>query len=304
MERQKNILDFLIVGAAKCGTTSLADYLNQNKAIQIARKKEPKYLTYEFLKNSGYQGPGDKQTEDYAVKSFEEYIKLFDRKKGHVKLGEASVDTLYFYQQTIPKIKKEVGSPKIIIMLRDPVKRAISAYSHLVRDERETESFEKGLELEEFRMKNGFEFIWAYKDAGLYYDSVKAFRQHFDHVMVLFFEDFIQNPVESTHSVMDFLGVEEKHTITLSRHNISGTPKMKGINRFLSQPSKAKDLVKRIVGQNAGVLIKNKIQERNLNSIEVSKVTKQRLFQHFEDSIEALEEELNVSLERWKAPYR
>ena len=76
MERQKNILDFLIVGAAKCGTTSLADYLNQNKAIEIARKKEPKYLTYEFLKNSGYKGPGDKQTEDYAVKSFEEYIEL------------------------------------------------------------------------------------------------------------------------------------------------------------------------------------------------------------------------------------
>ena len=56
-------------------------------------------------------------------------------------MGEASPDTMYFYKDTVPKIKETLGDIPIIIMLRNPVERAFSVYMYLRRDSREKLSF-------------------------------------------------------------------------------------------------------------------------------------------------------------------
>ena len=137
--------NFLIIGASKCVTTALYYYLKQHKDISFPTLKEPKYFSSIFQKFP-HKGIGDESVDLYAIKSLKEYKKLF-KKISNIRVGEASPDTMYFYKDTIPKIKETLGDIPIIIMLREPVERAFSAYMYLRRDSREKLSFREALEI-------------------------------------------------------------------------------------------------------------------------------------------------------------
>jgi len=297
-----NLPNFLIVGVAKSGTTTLVSYLDDSKEIFISHKKEPRYLTYNFLKESGYNGPGDHRPRSIAVKSLEEYKSLFQNviKPTHKVIGEASVDTFYYYKHTIPKIKKELGDPKIIIMLRNPVERAISAYSHLIREEREELSFEKALEKGRCRLDKGYEYIWGYENGGLYYEPTKAFIESFSKVKVVIFEEFISNQKKIMSEIFEFLDVEDQPTLVNQAHNISGKPKNRVINKFLTRNNMLKRGIRKIIGNKTSLHLKNKIQKFNLEKININSETKIKLFKKFESDIEKLENLLQKDLSDWK----
>ena len=98
-----------------------------------------------------HNGIGDISVDNYAIKSLVDYKLLFsdiDNKR----VGEASPDTIYFYNNTPSHIKEVLGDVPIIIVLRDPVKRAFSAFMYLKRDSREHLSFRDGLIAEDKRL--------------------------------------------------------------------------------------------------------------------------------------------------------
>jgi len=296
--------NFLIVGTAKSGTTSLVQYLKNHPKIFIPNIKELRYFSYDLLKDNGYKGPGDHTTKKIAIKTREAYLNCFDQSKKDVTaIGEASVETSYYFEHTIPKIKKELGDPKIIILLRDPVKRAISAYSHLIREQRETLSFEEALDKENWRKESGYEFIWSYVDSGLYYNQVKALKEAFTNLKVIVFEDFINNPNCHMKEVLSFLEVPEVQHVNHEQFNISGKPKNKTINYLLNKPLRIKSLLKFLLGERFSLKLKNKAQKLNLNPIEVSDELKQRLYKTFEEDISKVEILLNIDLNIWKKPY-
>jgi len=296
----KNILpDFLIVGAAKSGTTSLVKYLDEHPNIYTYPFKEPKYLSYKVLEN-GYQGPGDFSTEKHIIKTLKDYYKIFENAKKDQRVCEASVDTLYYYKTTIPQIKELMGDPEIIIMLRNPVKRAISAYSHLIREERENLPFREALNKEKERIDLGYEFIWAYKDAGRYYESVKAFKNAFSNVKVVIFEDFVKDRHKVVYDVLDFLKIKEKHDFKDSQHNKSGVPKNVILNKFLINKNPIKSMIKKLIGRKNGKLIRNYIQKINLKQIDVPNEDKDYLHDYFLEDINKLEALLQKDLTLWK----
>jgi hypothetical protein len=291
-------IDFLIVGASKSGTTALASFLNQNDEVFICDPKEPKFLTYSFLKDK-YKGPGDDITLKNCIKSFEEYQQLFlAAPKGVVK-GEASVDLLYHHKESIPEIKKQLDNPKIIIMLREQSKRAFSAYSHLIRDERESQSFSEALALEEERLQKDYEFIWAYKNEGLYYEPVKEFISNFDNVKVVFFEEFIRDQLNVVNDVFNFLGVNPLDKLKVASQNKSGKPKSKLINRFFIKDSFLKSIFKSVIGTNTRNRVKTFIQSKNLSKIEADKQTLENLKKEYLKDNAKLAELLNKELSIW-----
>ena len=127
--------NFLIVGAAKCGTSSLHNYLNQHPDIFMPsynklgmKVKEPRFLIKDLVKNRLPNG----------VWSFEEYKSLFTDVKNAKLVGESTVLYLYYYEHAIKNIKHYLGKDvKIIIMLRNPIDRAYSAYSFASRTHQE-----------------------------------------------------------------------------------------------------------------------------------------------------------------------
>ncbi len=108
--------NFLIVGAAKSGTTSLYYYLHEHPEIFLSAIKEPKFFSSEVLKDQYLT----RKNKDLYVGSYEEYRNLFRNVQSEKAIGEASTDTLFLYGSTIPRIKKYLGDPKIIVILRNP----------------------------------------------------------------------------------------------------------------------------------------------------------------------------------------
>src|SRR3954463_6801674 len=90
--------NFLIIGAAKSGTTALFKYLEQHPEVFISEPKEPHFLA---LANHplNFSGPGDDQMmNSRAITDLSRYEKLFSSANGAKVIGEGSVSTLYYPQ--------------------------------------------------------------------------------------------------------------------------------------------------------------------------------------------------------------
>jgi len=227
--------NFLVVGAARAGTTSLYYYLKQHPEIFMSRIKEPRFIFAQFTRFPT-NGIGDERSN--VVRDLHDYCLLFKESSGENAIGEASPDNLYPYKDAIPTIKRFLGDPKIVIMLRNPTERAFSAYMFLVRDRREFLSFEEALDQEDKRIREGWAPIWFYRKAGFYYDSVKAYSRDFSNVKACLFDDLEKDPSSLVQELYGFLGVDPAFVPnTSTRYNVSGNPKSRMLNDFFIKRS-------------------------------------------------------------------
>lgn len=301
--------NFLIAGMAKCGTTSLASYISQHPEVYMSTKKEPRFLT-SITEHFPENGPKDHLVKEWYVTDFKDYQELFKGRTEKV-MGEASADTMYFYQDTIPAIKKYLGAPKVILILRDPYKRAFSAYKHLVRDEREHLGFSEALEAENQRINENWELIYHYTAASFYYRAVKAFKENFERVLVILNEDLQKDPDSTLREVFEFLDVEPDFKIKQKKQlNRSGKPK----SQFLHYGLNGKGLLSRLVKPLVLALfpdtdkreaLRNNIRNWNLKDIEPpEKIIEEQLRMQFLEDILKTEELIGKDLTAWKAVTR
>src|SRR5688572_7713518 len=125
--------NFLIIGAAKAGTTSLYSYLNQHPQIFMSPVKEPNFFALEGEKLN-FRGPGDAQVINrYSITQLESYRAHFKGITQETCIGEAS--TLYLdHPKAVERIQHYTPKARLITILRDPVERAFSNFLHAVRD--------------------------------------------------------------------------------------------------------------------------------------------------------------------------
>lgn len=294
--------NFLIIGATKCGTTSLSEYLKQHPDIFISEAKEPRFLTSQVVKFP-LRGIKSDEVEAWYIKNYDDYVNLF-KNATQKAIGEASADTIYYYKDVIPVIKKYLGTPKIIIVLRDPVKRTFSAYQHLVRDEREPLSFEDALNEEKNRIADGWDPLYHYTECSLFHDSVKAYLDNFDDVLVLLNEDLYKDPDKVFKQIFEFLDVDNTVRInTEVQYNMSGVPKLKVLNRLLSRENGLKTffrpLIRAVLPENARRKIVYNLSKRNLQKQSIDEKSKQRLVQYFKEDVGKLSSLLNKDLSHW-----
>ena len=127
--------NFFIIGAPKCGTTALSEYLRMHPSIYMSTPKEPHFFATDL--------PKYRTCTDWAS-----YLDLFSSANdGDKAVGEASVFYLYS-REALSAIRRAVPNAKLIVMLRDPVQLAFSMHSQalLSRDE-SVVSFEKAWRL-------------------------------------------------------------------------------------------------------------------------------------------------------------
>lgn len=105
--------DFFIIGAPKCGTTAMADFLSQHPEVFFTTPKEPYYFGRDFF-HSKYS-------------TFESYLTLYDQAKENQICGEGTPVILYS-PNAIKEIIKRIENPKFILMLRNPIDAAISMH--------------------------------------------------------------------------------------------------------------------------------------------------------------------------------
>ena len=175
--------NFIIAGFPKCGTTSLHHYLSEHPQIYMPKQKELHFFTHKILSKQ-LGGKGDKITKQMHVNSLDNYKNFFPDSNKYKAIGEASPSYIN-YPEVYNKIKTQLSSPKIIVLVRDPINRAYSNYLHLKREGRELLSFQDALENEQTRKKLKYSDFWYYKFNSLYYEKIKHLKSVFDNVLVL-----------------------------------------------------------------------------------------------------------------------
>ncbi len=299
-----NLPNFLIVGAPKCGTTSLYHYLKGHPEIYMSSIKEPRIITFQFL-NFPSVGPGDDIAKKRLVQNFDEYRDLFKNVNNEIAIGEASADNLYYYEQSIPLIKKYFGDVKIIIILRNPIDRAFSCYNFFIKLGREYLSFEDSLDNERFRKENNWLFGWYYTEVGFYYKQVKAFLSSFTNVKVLLFDDLKKDSIPVLEDVFNFLNVDTKYMPNNKDtvYNVSGTPRLKFWHKFLTKPNMVRSLVfsplKNIISREKLRMYREILIAKNLTKSEMKPNTRLKLKKLFRQDILLLEKLLSRDLSLW-----
>lgn len=299
----ENKLDFMIVGSAKSGTTSLYYYLQQIDGIFMPENKEPHYYLGEF-KNGYNKGIGDKEIiKSMYVTDKEEYKSLFSSANESELIGEASAT--YLYDRDAPSlIKDDNPNCKIIIMLRNPVQRAFSAYSHMRRDYREKiNEFSAAIDEEQIRTKNKWMPIWHYKEMGFYYEQVKRYIDTFgrNNVHIIIFEDFIKDIDHSVKEVVSFLELDVDFEIEKEKTNESNLPKNKLLHLFIKRPNHFKLLIKPLVPKFIRKkMIKIVNQLNKGDKFKISESDKLRLQKVFQKDIENLERLIDKKIDSWQ----
>lgn len=186
--------DFVIVGAMRSGTSSLAGYLDEHPEVFVTPRKEVHYF------NRFYE------------RGFDWYLEQFVDSGEAVAVGEATPNYMYVPQAS-ERMVTDLPQAKLVAILREPVSRAYSHYWFNRARGHEPLSFAKALAAEPARLAEadlaGRERA-SYFDRGLYVDQLENLAGHFprEQIHVVLFEDLIARPVETVSDVCRFLGVD------------------------------------------------------------------------------------------------
>lgn len=295
--------NFLIVGAAKSGTSSLHNYLNQHPDIFLPsfddngkKVKEPRFLVKEIVEQRLHNG----------VWNYEDYKSLFSEADNEIAIGEATVLYLYYYNNAIKNIIHYLNKDvKIIIMLRNPTERAYSAYQHVSKGVREDKSFEDALSIEEIRMQEDKTItpMIMYKGMGMYYKMVKAYIDTFTNVHIILHDDFRDNTKIEMMKVYKFLGVENDNNVNLDvKHNIGGRKwRISFLKHLFIGDNFVKLFLKSILPKEIRRPIYRILSNFSKNNTEkMSEETRLYLNNYFKDDIFELSKLINKDLEHWK----
>lgn len=196
-------VDFFLVGAPKAGTTSIYSYFKKNPGIFVPQVKEPHYFSCPEVKNTYYKVN--------FIDSKNEYESLFEGAKNAQKTGDFS--TSYLYEQQAPyRIKETCPNANIIVMLRDPVERAISHYLMDVRD-----GYQKRPLIECIRgQKESVKLYYKeYVEKGMYYKQIKRFKSIFEEekISVWLFRELKKDTREVVREMFKFVGSKANYNI-------------------------------------------------------------------------------------------
>ncbi len=200
--------NFFIVGAPKCGTTALSEYLRTHPQIFFSTPKEPSYFSTDLGTDS--RNPVFYTERDYLEKCFK------GSTSQHLAIGEGTAVHLYS-QVAVKNIIKFNPVAKIIVMLRNPIDLVYSWHSHLLSVFREDivdfeEAWNKQLVRKEGRNLPKI----CHEPKMLFYREIALLGQQLERlyqsvpreqVLVIWFDDFISQTPQVYNQVLQFLGV-------------------------------------------------------------------------------------------------
>jgi len=292
--------DFIIPGAAKSGTTTLYRILQQHPEVYVPNFYKETY----FFAYFGRELPYEKSFVEHTLTNPMEYIGLFKKDTDAKIMGEASIGYMYDFEQSIANIKKFYGDNhrkvKIAMILRNPVDRAYSHYTFLIRNGFEQKSFEEAILPESIKQRKSIRPGFDYLEYGMYYKQVEAFKNEFDEVKIFLFEDLkkFQNLASDLFS---FLGVNDFQVKKDIQANPSGIPRSRTAVNFLRKNELAKRIHRMFPHKAQGMLLnfRDKLLKKVLRRESMSDETRANLKSYFKEDILKLEALIERDLSNW-----
>ena len=230
--------DFIVIGAQRCGTTSLYNYLIRHPHCVPATRKEIHFFDINFSKGVTWYRS---HFPTYLYKYYCEIVHQRD-----FVTGEAS--PYYFAHPSAPRrISEIVPSARLVLLLRNPVDRAYSHYRHEVRKGRETSSsLEEAIDREEQRLRGEMERMladedyysfnhhrYSYLSRGIYIDQLRVWADFFpkEQILVLESEDFFADTPVVFKQVVEFLNMPDWEPREYRNYNRANNPEMESATR-------------------------------------------------------------------------
>ena len=231
----KMLPSFIIIGAQRCGTTSLFNYIIQHPSV-----KKPLYKEIHFFDNYyGVYNLGVGWYRGHFPFNIFSHLKTNTQNPRFIT-GEAT--PYYMFHPLCPlRIKEALPDVKLIAILRNPVERAYSHYQHSVREGYETMSFKEALEKETARLKSEREKIlsipdyysfnhnrYSYLSRGIYINQLQNWRKYFpkEQILILRSEDLFYDLSTIYNRLLEFIGLSQYALKRQINYNVGDYPPM------------------------------------------------------------------------------
>jgi len=297
---------FLVVGAARCGTTTIHNQLAAHPAVSMTAVKEPNFFAFRQT-NAGAPQPlfDEPRIAVKSVSTRDRYERLFRAGPGIAAYGDVS--PLYLYVRESPAlIAAMVPEARIVAVLRDPVERA---YSHflLTYDGPASEvasAFAAAVETEWHEGYTPFRSGTHVLRLGKYWEQLQRYVEVFPsgRMLVLDHADLARDIAATVRRICTFIGVDPDVALAVgSSYNASGIPRAGLAGRLETGLRRAQPYVKRALPTRAvGPLATLRDRMRRslvTNAPPVDPAVRQRLLDdYYADDLAALEQNLGVRL--------
>ena len=287
-----NNVDFIIVGAAKSGTTTLHDLLIQHPEIFLPKKKELHFFDNEINFEKG----------------IETYLKNFEKTN---KLICGEITPSYMFFDKVPeRLSSFLGKDlKLVFILRNPIDRAISHYNFNKSRGFEDLSFEDAIEIESRRINVSEKNCrrYSYMSRGVYFSQINNFLKYYkkENIHVIIFEDFLIDKKNEMNNLFNFLNIKPINLNFNYKSNYTSRPKSKLLNRFIFKENLFKKAVRLFLDNNLRKVIRDLLKKANagkpFKNKKLSLLEKNLLSsKYFDEDINKLENYLGSDIKSWK----
>ncbi|MEM8583200.1 MAG: sulfotransferase [Bacteroidota bacterium] len=298
--KDRQVPDFIVVGAAKSGTTSLHKYLSQHPNLYLPELKESWFFC---LHNNPNQSIRKLFPQFNFPSSWSEYQHLFSEADNDQITGEITPAYLHYHKLTIENIQKYCRNWKdirIIIILREPIDKIISHFKYTCRSglEKKAISLSEALEKREERIGKG-DIIYdlLYIENTLYYHQVKAYKQAFPKCDIYLYDEFKKDPTSVLNKIVNSLNLSNiKWNTNLSfNKGTDSIPK----NRIAKLILNNKNQYRRFAPKSFRKFMKRSLKQE----IEIDNQALSKLRVIFKPEIEKLQKILDHDLSAWLDKY-
>jgi hypothetical protein len=285
--------NFFVLGAGKCGTTTLHGLLAAHPHIFMTKEKEPRFF----------------DDDTYYSRGLDRYLcDHFRGAAGFKARGEATPLYLASGRKVRDRIRRDLGKElRFVVILRDPVKRAWSHYLHQCCNGVETESFERALELEPKRLSAGRLAWTTYFRDGLYARQLRVWFEGFprEHFLVLLTEDLAESPCAVARQAFAFLDVDPDVELPpQSPVNVRAAPRHPRLAAALNRPGGTMATLKHLVPYSTRQRLRSVINRWNRRPFETAPTLDpaiaRALRRRYRDDILAVEEIIGRNLRMWR----
>lgn len=304
--------DFLVVGAAKAGTSALCVEMSKHPCVFLSTPKEPNFFLFD-----GDPGLYDRRRPLYEAAGMnryglDAYCALFADAGSEQKLGEGSTAYLNYPEPVIESIGHRYGDRKqdlrIVMVLRDPAERAFSHYLMYRKWGIENRDFRTAIGMGPSTSSGSLERQIDYLSPGYYAQHVRQYLDAFSHVHVFLYEDLGSDGVVLPQLFDDMgLNVADAASTVSERVHMGGVPRAEWVRRLsgaVEGDGIAKRAIRRIappgLRSKAKSLISSEIQSRFYHRPKLDQESRGYLIEKYHDDIVCLENLIGRTLSDWR----
>lgn len=293
--------DFFIVGAPKCGTTAMSDYLGQHPEIGMCPRKETHVFAtdlYDRLRVKSGQHPPDR----------EQFLQFFAGLGDCRTRGEASVWHLYS-SAAAAEIASFEPTAKIVVMLRDPLQMLWSLHSEFVYVGLEpVEDFETALSLDSERERSGTPVGFpptSYRSAIRYAEQIRRYLDVFGpgRLHVVLYDSFRDDTLGAYRQTCEFLGVDPGFEPQTEVINPNKRPRNALFRRLVRRPPEAvRGVLHRVTTENMRWRVGNQLNRLNTRFTQrepLPATVRAELSPEVEKQVTELDELLGLDVGGW-----